>query len=547
MHISKAKLIQSLPLVALILVSVFLRFYKLGEIPVGLNQDEASTMVEAKALLETGADRWGTLWPVYFASWGSGQNVLLSYLSIPFIAIFGMSIWSTRIVAALLGVFAVWLMYKLVTRLYNSQLGPKIGLLAGGLLAVLPWHLVASRWGLESNIMPVFLLCGVYLITKTLQQKFTSVCINQFARFLDLSSQYLCLVPLAIALYGYGAAIAVVPILLFLILIFYFKTIFINWRQWLVSVFWFLFAAFPILLFVIKNYITKVNYPFEKFLPFTAPLLEVTRLDQIGGNRSKIWLENYDFAINGFNDTLPWNTVPGFETIPKFLFIFVFIAVVWIIIELVKSKISSDNTKTDFQSVQLLPLLWLFSCLGNLALIPANVNRANSVYIPLIILIAMGIAYLGSNLNKYRWQYFVAVIGSILVYSILFTNYYFGTYPTKFNFPRLLEEPFSKIKNNKNPTLISNQLPIHYIYILFYTPYPIAEFQKEQVNSKFDVRKVGNFYIDPNLLTLDRVTEYDFLLSKSQTACNDEVITFSNSDWKVGKCKAKELIYSNPR
>lgn len=540
---SKSKLLQHLPLITLILVSIFLRFYKLGEIPVGLNQDEASTMVEAKALLETGADRWGTRLPVYFPSWGSGQNVLLSYLSISFVAIFGMSIWSTRVVAAILGVFAVWLMYKLVARLYNSSVSSRVALLAGGLLSILPWHLVASRWGLESNIMPVFLLFGVYLITKTLQQRFTSIYTNPFARFLDLSSQYLCLVPLAIALYAYGAAIAVVPILLFLIFVFYFKTIVSNYQSWLISVLWFLFAAFPILLFVVKNYITKVNYPFEKYLPFTAPLLEVTRLDQIGGNRSKTWLDNYDFAINGFNDTLPWNTVPGFETIPKFLFIFVFIAIVWIIVELIKSKIpskaSSNFAKTDFQTVQLLPVLWLVSCIGNLALIPANVNRANSIYIPLIILTAIGIACLGFNLNKYRGQYFVAVIGSIMVYSLLFTNYYFGTYSTKFNFPRLLEEPFSKIKNNRNPTLISNQLPIHYIYILFYTPYPIAAFQEEHANSKFDVRKVGNFYIDPNLLIRDRITEYDFMLSKSQTACSNEVVTFSNDDWKVGKCKIK--------
>lgn len=44
----------------------FLRFYKLGEIPTGINQDEAMTGYEALTLLKNGTDSWGYPRPFYF-------------------------------------------------------------------------------------------------------------------------------------------------------------------------------------------------------------------------------------------------------------------------------------------------------------------------------------------------------------------------------------------------------------------------------------------------------------------------------------------------
>jgi hypothetical protein len=132
----------------------------------------------------------------------------------------------------------------------------------------------------------------------------------------------------------------------------------------------------------------------------------------------------------------------------------------------------------------------------------------------------------------------------LAVYFGLFSYNYFVIYPTKFNFPKDLEVPFSLVKDNKNPTLISNRLPIHYMYVLFYTSYPISEFQKNNKNTNYDIRFVGNFYIDPDYIQADKITDFDFMLSNSQNECLTtdnkvavEIIIYQNDDWKVGNCK----------
>ena len=80
------------------LTGTALRIYKFPQVPVGLQQDEISEAYEAYSLLHTGRDRWGNRLPAYFLSWGSGQNVLQSYLTVPVVAFVGLDRVSTRAV-----------------------------------------------------------------------------------------------------------------------------------------------------------------------------------------------------------------------------------------------------------------------------------------------------------------------------------------------------------------------------------------------------------------------------------------------------------------
>jgi hypothetical protein len=72
----------------------------------------------------------------------------------PFQAIGGMNVYTTRLPAAVGGLLAVWLTYYVGRRLF----GPATGLAAAALLAIDPWHLQHSRNGLESSITP---LCSI--------------------------------------------------------------------------------------------------------------------------------------------------------------------------------------------------------------------------------------------------------------------------------------------------------------------------------------------------------------------------------------------------
>lgn len=69
---------------------LFIRLWQFGNVPDGVNQDEAFAGYEAYSILHYGKDSFGYHMPVYLTAWGSGMNALNSYLMIPFIAVFGL-------------------------------------------------------------------------------------------------------------------------------------------------------------------------------------------------------------------------------------------------------------------------------------------------------------------------------------------------------------------------------------------------------------------------------------------------------------------------
>jgi len=65
-----------------LLLSLFLRFYKLSEIPFGFHQDEVVNAYVGKFILKNGFDLYGNSWPIfYFDKWGDYPPVLPMYFS----------------------------------------------------------------------------------------------------------------------------------------------------------------------------------------------------------------------------------------------------------------------------------------------------------------------------------------------------------------------------------------------------------------------------------------------------------------------------------
>jgi 4-amino-4-deoxy-L-arabinose transferase-like glycosyltransferase len=136
----------------ILLLAASLRFVNLGQSPPGLNQDEADNAWSAYCLLKTGKDYTGTSWPIhYMRGLGCNHPTLFTYLIIPFQAIGGLSVYTTRLPAAFAAVFTVWLIYFVAKKLFNTE----TGLAAAALLALNPWHVQQSRWGHEASIAPL--------------------------------------------------------------------------------------------------------------------------------------------------------------------------------------------------------------------------------------------------------------------------------------------------------------------------------------------------------------------------------------------------------
>ena len=93
MRMYKKKIYYLLLLFACV-IAVFIRVYQFGSVPAGMNQDGAMAAVDAKALADYGTDRLGMRFPVHLTAWGFGQmSALLSYLMIPCIKLFGLSVF----------------------------------------------------------------------------------------------------------------------------------------------------------------------------------------------------------------------------------------------------------------------------------------------------------------------------------------------------------------------------------------------------------------------------------------------------------------------
>ena len=174
-----------------ILGGFFLRFVMLGRIPAGLNSDEAAAGVEALSLLQSSADRWGNHLPIYFPAWGSGMNVLYSYLSIPIIWAFGLNVVTIRLVGAVFGFLTIPITY-LAARVH---FGRDVALMSAAFVAFLPWGVMSSRWALESNLLPFWFTLGIFTLGKALQPG--SSPIWKISAFL----------PWSIGVYAYAASI----------------------------------------------------------------------------------------------------------------------------------------------------------------------------------------------------------------------------------------------------------------------------------------------------------------------------------------------------
>jgi 4-amino-4-deoxy-L-arabinose transferase-like glycosyltransferase len=149
-------------LLVILLLAAILRLVKLDQIaPPGLNQDEAANAWSAYCLLKTGKDYSGGSWPIFYTrNVGGNSSTLYVYLLLPFQAIGGLNVYTTRLPAAIGGVLTVWLIYFVGRRLF----GPATALAAAALLAIDPWHLQHSRNGLESSITPLASIAPLALL-----------------------------------------------------------------------------------------------------------------------------------------------------------------------------------------------------------------------------------------------------------------------------------------------------------------------------------------------------------------------------------------------
>ena len=451
----------------LLALGALLRLCALGALPYGLNQDEASAGYEAFALLTAGVDRCGMRWPVLFIAWGSGQNVLMSYLALPFVALFGLDAWTLRLPNALSGCLTLFVFWRLARRTG----GVRFGLIALGLLVINPWHIMMSRWALESNQLPFFLLTGVWCTVLAREKPWT---------LLGAAASF------GLALYAYGTAFFFLPVYLICALLWLRREM--HWAAFGVSLAFFALLALPIALCQARN---ALGLPETQLLGLTLPKLTEGRQAATsvfgGGGAARNALENFKGFLEILRlggDGLPWNAMPFWKG-----GIFYFFGLPTAVAGIFRSVLDRANRSSEA------PVrFWLLSALLCAFLIRCNVNRINMIWLPLIYYSALGCDWIAGLLR--RWC--LIPLAGVLVCFFLFLSAYTAALGGSGNvnyFPGLGGAIEAAEATGAETVYITNKVNQPYIFALFFTQTPPEDFADSVVyrNPEGAFRQVDRF------------------------------------------------------
>ena len=471
----------------IIIIGALVRMIQLGYIPGwgGVAQDEAYAGYEAYSLLRYGIDSHGYSMPVYLEAWGSGMNALETYLEMPFIKLLGLSSLSIRIPQMIIGILILPAFYGCCKLVRNES----FGLIGLTILTVSPWHIIASRWGLEANLLPAFLVFGTYFLLKATRNKYML---------------YPSMICYGLSLYCYAAAWVIIPLiigcgLIYLII----KKYILPDIHLFISLLILAVMATPLLLFVLVN----TDHLVEIVTPLiSVPRLTVFRSGEVALTPS-VMIQNlltmFKLLFITQDDNLGVNAVPKYGLYYFTGPIFIVIGIIVSVYKIVKSI----KAKRDFLSLNTIFIIWFIWCLLHGCLVESDITRINVIYIPLTYLIAEGIYSLIKSSGKITANSNnpIAMVSFIivLVYITLFARFELTYMSKAYNednvshFDYGLSDCLDIAHSNNYEKIYVNLL---YPMILFEGRYPAPDFIEtvvyKDVHAAFlEPESFGNYYL----------------------------------------------------
>lgn len=192
-----------------LLIALMIRVLGINRIPDGFLGDEAALGYDAYAIATNGTDEYGRKFPLYFESIGDFKYPSYIYLSVPFIWIFGLNEFSTRLLSIISGSLSVLLVYLIVVQLTKKRL---LGFFSAMMLALSPWHIFFSRGAFESNL-------GLFL---SLLSGYTFL---MFGMTNKLKWLVLTAISFILAIYAYPAYRIFLPLILLMLFISHYSSV----------------------------------------------------------------------------------------------------------------------------------------------------------------------------------------------------------------------------------------------------------------------------------------------------------------------------------
>lgn len=466
-------------IVIILAIAIFLRSYKLEQIPDGVNVDEAGMAYDAFCLLNFRVDRALNRLPVYFVNFGGGQSVLYGYMTAIFIKLLGFNLTSIRITAVIFNCLAILLSFFLI----KKHIGEKSALLVTTLLVINPWNIMSSRWGLDCNLLAPCLIISLFFLLRA--KKWYDYIIAG--------------VSIGITLYTYALSYAIIPIFLVLILAYMLYTKKITFKNIIILGIPIFIFALPLMLMILVNngIISQINWY------ITIPKLPAYRGAEISLKNVIPNLKSLDTIF--IYDDLPFNSLPKYGTLYNFAII---LAVFGFIIEVYNFMKNIKNKKFTANSAILLLFIASFSfmmCIDDL-----HISKANAIYFPLIFFEYSSIHFIYKlqnnkifkDLNAKEKIKIVLVRVILFIIALLyiinfisFTKYYFTKYASDYaqqqffenDLLRVLEQVNGRTEFKEKDVYIYTGAEQPYIYTLYANPISPYDFNKTRdENDNYD-------------------------------------------------------------
>lgn len=450
----------------LFVFGILVRVLCLTRYPCGLNQDEASIGYDAFADLTYGMDRNGYHNPVYSVAWGSGHSGLYILLLKLAIRCFGLSVFAVRLPNAVFASAALFAFYGFIKQLR----GRRTATILLFLLVINPWHIMMARWGLECNIFPNIFIWGLYFLARAQKQELWYV--PTLAVF-------------GLSLYGYGTAYMFVPVFLPVCAICLMRRGTLHKPMLMASAAVFCLTAVPIGIFMLVNVcgLPEQDWGFLSF-PRLIDGRYNTTVTVLGGDFFKNCLSNVATLVRLLatqRDGLIWNSIPAFGTLYLFSLPLAF-GGLYVVLR------HRQHPLRPFVLAMTVAALVLAT------LSELNINRANIIYVLLLVGLAEGVCFVG---NRFRYAYH-ALTAAYAVAFALFAGCYCGGYQAQIGtaFFEGFGEAIQQAAHETDGTIyLTESVNAPYIYVLFYEQTDPRLFLDTVVyeNPNSSVRRVASF------------------------------------------------------
>ena len=147
----------------IVVIFLFTRLFKIGQIPGSLYWDESSIGYNAYSVLQDGRDEWNNFLPLHFRAFGEFKLPVYIYSVAVAEKFLGLGTIAIRIPSVFYSMFSLILIYFITKKLF----GKNAGLFAAFIFTISPWYFIFSRAGYEATAGLFFFLLGVFFFLLT--------------------------------------------------------------------------------------------------------------------------------------------------------------------------------------------------------------------------------------------------------------------------------------------------------------------------------------------------------------------------------------------